>query len=759
MAKFKTWVKAARPRTVLLSFSGVLLGGFLAFSVGPSASSGTLTTVFCALTAILLQILCNFANDYGDFTKGVDGAHRAGPQREMQRGEITKSEMRRTIALIAALCFAFGALLIFVFAKLTWQELAVFAALGIGAVLAAMLYTLGKHPYGYRGLGDLYCFLFFGWAAVAGTFYLATKVLDFSVLLPASAMGFLSNAVLNINNMRDYENDKASGKNSLVVKLGQKKAFIYHCWLIVGAFACLTVFLVLKHEPYYMYAFWLLFPLFFKDLRAIKTTKPKLLDPFLGRQVKHSFLLVLVFGVLFSACQPMPRDVRQAARDALENARIQLDSGNKINAMRLFKEAEHYGLLADDTLTVAHARFNIAKCLGVYADEEEFVSLLKAADEGFGDDYAEHAKVQGVLGDYYQFHRQFDSAEVYLNRAMDYADRSGSIDVKRWVLSAFHVKCFNAGEYEKSGDYMQQFFQTYLPDPSDSVLMYYYHNMGNVYFEMGNMDSMAYCYGRLEEILTREEPDCSAQNEVGWYYGALANFAVMRGDFEKACEYMYWYEKHDAHYEIERQKNNLALISQKYDTAVMQNELNRKIIQKQRIIIFISGIAALVLLAFLVSQIRLARKRKQEAEINAELFHFKQQNQALAQKDAEHEQIQQDYAERLSEALDKEQQTMMLLDIYLNNSKKANLLNDLEHSVFGEKDHWKAMLAVVEEKYPGLWETLGQKYPILDEDEKKSFILSHFKVSRQEEADYLGTTVNMVDKLRGRVRKKMERHE
>ena len=187
----------------------------------------------------------------------------------------------------------------------------------------------------------------------------------------------------------------------------------------------------------------------------------------------------------------------------------------------------------------------------------------------------------------------------------------------------------------------------------------------------------------------------------------------------------------------------------------MQNELNQKIIQKQRVIILISGMAALVLLAFLISQIRLAHNRKREAEINAELFHFKQKIQALSQKDAEHEQIQQDYAERLSEALDKEQQTIMLLDIYLKNSKKANLLNDLERSVFGDKDHWKAMLAVVEEKYPSLWETLGQKYPDLDEDEKKSFILSHFKVSRQEEADYLGTTVNMVDKLRGRVRKKM----
>ena len=299
MATFKTWIRAARPRTVLLSFSGVLLGGFLAIKTGPSTGSGIWPCLlFCALTAVLLQILSNLANDYGDFKKGTDGAKRVGPQREMQSGAITEKEMKRGLAVTATLCLVSGALLIFVFAQLTWQELAVFAALGLGAVLAALFYTLGKRPYGYRGLGDLFCFLFFGWAAVAGTFYLVTKTLDFSVLLPASAMGFLSNAVLNINNMRDYENDKVSGKNSLVVKLGLKKAFIYHSLLILGAFVCLTIYLVLHQVEWFSYLFLLLSILFIKDLIAIKKTKPESLDPFLGRQVKHSFLLVVVFGVL-----------------------------------------------------------------------------------------------------------------------------------------------------------------------------------------------------------------------------------------------------------------------------------------------------------------------------------------------------------------------------------------------------------------------------------------------------------------------------
>ena len=304
MAKVKVWMRAARPRTVLLSFSGVLLGGFMAFdqlrSLSLSKGRPCLVILFAALTAVLLQILSNLANDYGDFKKGTDNTHRVGPQREMQSGSITEKEMKRGLVVTILLClFSGGLLLLATFmAHKRLMDVYLFAALGVAAILAAVFYTLGKRPYGYRGLGDLFCFLFFGWAAVAGTYYLATPKFDFCVFLPASAMGFLSNAVLNINNMRDYENDKASGKNSLVVKLGLNKAFVYHCFLIIGTFVCLTVYLVLQHAAIYSYMFLWLFLLFFKDLKAIKTTQPERLDPFLGRQVKHTFLLAVVFGGL-----------------------------------------------------------------------------------------------------------------------------------------------------------------------------------------------------------------------------------------------------------------------------------------------------------------------------------------------------------------------------------------------------------------------------------------------------------------------------
>lgn len=463
--------------------------------------------------------------------------------------------------------------------------------------------------------------------------------------------------------------------------------------------------------------------------------------------------LVLSFLVtMLAACHPTSRDVKQVAQDALENARIQFDSGNKVEAMRLFKEAEHYGIMANQTLMVAHARYHIAQCLGYYADKEEVVSLLKAAAEGFGEDYADRAEALRELGDFYQYHGQFDSSAYYLDQALAYAEQSGSLEAKRDCLSAFHVMYFNAGDYEKSANYLSQFWQTSIADADDNLLMYYYHDMGNIFYESGNLDSADYYYSRLEELVTQTEPNA----DTWFYYGVLSDYAEELGDYETACKYGCLYEEGNNLKEIEQQENNLALISHKYDSEVMQNELNRKIIIKQRIIVIVSLIATLVLAALLVSQIRLARRRKREAEINAELFHFKQQNKDLAQKHVEHEQIQQDYADRLSEALMKEQRIMLLLDNYLNSNKKANLLKDLETSVYDDKDHWEAMLEVIDQLYPDLTATLQQKYPDLDEDEKKSYILSYFKLSRQEEADYLGTTVNMIDKLRGRRRKKME---
>lgn len=297
-AKLKTWWEAVRPRTVLLSLSGVMMGGFLAASTG---FFHPLTLVLAALTAILLQILSNLANDYGDFKKGLDNADRNGPRRVMQSGQVTEPQMRKGMVVIGTITLLSGAALLWVARSyISWNALAAFVLLGLAAIAAALLYTLGKRPYGYRGLGDLFCFLFFGWVSVTGTFYLSADRFNSLVLLPATSMGFLSVAVLNINNMRDYAHDKANGKNTLVVKMGLKNAYHYHVFLIVGAFLCLSAFCWLHHAAWFTYAFWLLFPFFLVDLITIrKKFESGHLDPLLPKQVVKTFLLTVVFSLLW----------------------------------------------------------------------------------------------------------------------------------------------------------------------------------------------------------------------------------------------------------------------------------------------------------------------------------------------------------------------------------------------------------------------------------------------------------------------------
>ena len=464
-------------------------------------------------------------------------------------------------------------------------------------------------------------------------------------------------------------------------------------------------------------------------------------------------LAFILWAYALLGCQPTPRDVRQAGRDALENARIQLDSGNKAEALQLFKDAEHYGLLADDTLTVARARYQIGYMLYRKGEtKEEYMWRLKAAEPCFGTHDDERALLLNLMGSAYIAFREFDSAEMYINQALSFAEKSQNQDVYLTVMTNYFVLNVDQDNYDKAAEQLWK-FKSITGLKTEEQKLYYCQSLGTVYDAADNTDSAAYFFREYEAILL--DTNTMKGYEPYWDYLTLEKYAELRGDSAMALWYFEHFIIENGRAEYKKEKESLYNIQKKYDYEVLRNELNQKIIHKQRIIIFISGLAALVLAAFLVSQVRLARKRKQEAEINAELFHFKQQNKALAQKDAEHEQIQQEYADHLSEALDKEQRVMLLLDNYLNN-KRANLLNDLEQSVFGDKDHWKAMLAVVEEKYPGLWETLCQKFPDLTEDEKKSFILSHFKVSRQEEADYLRTTVNMVDKMRGRVRKKMD---
>lgn len=223
MSLLKTWLRAARLRTLPLSFSGILIGSSFAFS------SNFDFDIFssCLLITVLFQIISNFANDLGDAVKGVDDETRIGPERAIQSGMITIAQMKNAIIILSVLAVIVVLQLLFRI-DLSRNELLIFSALGMMSIWAAIAYTIGKNPYGYRALGDLMVFLFFGLLAVVGTYYLYARSVALEVVLIASAIGALAVAVLNLNNMRDREDDTLKNKKTMAVILGAEKAKRYH---------------------------------------------------------------------------------------------------------------------------------------------------------------------------------------------------------------------------------------------------------------------------------------------------------------------------------------------------------------------------------------------------------------------------------------------------------------------------------------------------------------------------------------------------
>ncbi len=294
-SRFSAWIEAFRLRTLPLALSAIFMGSFLAMADGryfaPVIGMAVLTTLF-------LQILSNLANDYGDLLKGTDNADRVGPKRAVQSGRISLRQIKSAIILFAMLSFVSGLGLLYVSLGNHFLTALLFLALGLAAIAASIKYTAGSHAYGYQGLGDLFVFIFFGLVAVLGTYYLNSLQFQWRLLLPASAMGFLSTGVLNLNNMRDMDNDRTSGKHTIASRLRYDKARIYHAMLILLALIFVTLYVLLDFHSVWNFLFVLTVPLFVRDLFLIFRTEDKAkLDPFLKRLALSTLLFSILFGV------------------------------------------------------------------------------------------------------------------------------------------------------------------------------------------------------------------------------------------------------------------------------------------------------------------------------------------------------------------------------------------------------------------------------------------------------------------------------
>ncbi|MFO8148051.1 MAG: 1,4-dihydroxy-2-naphthoate polyprenyltransferase [Bacteroidota bacterium] len=296
MGNFNSWINAARLRTLPLSISGIIVGTTIAVQQG-HFNIVIFSLALC--TTLGLQILSNLANDYGDGVKGTDNENRVGPARAIQSGLISAKEMKQGIWITAIATMILAVLLIYVaFGSENFLSAIVFFALGLAAIVAAIKYTVGENAYGYRGLGDVFVFIFFGLVAVYGSYFLYTLQFNWLVILPAFAIGLLSAGVLNLNNMRDRESDALAGKNTLVVKMGAGRSKNYHYFLIIGASFCLVIFSVFTADSWSDFLYLIGFiPLFLHLKRVVENENPMLLDPELKILALTTFFISILFGL------------------------------------------------------------------------------------------------------------------------------------------------------------------------------------------------------------------------------------------------------------------------------------------------------------------------------------------------------------------------------------------------------------------------------------------------------------------------------
>ncbi|MCL2658704.1 MAG: 1,4-dihydroxy-2-naphthoate polyprenyltransferase [Betaproteobacteria bacterium] len=288
------WLRSLRPGTLPLAAISIIQGSALA---AHKQAFIPRIALFALLTATLLQILSNLANDYGDAIRGSDNTKRIGPWRGMQTGAITAAQMRRALWLCGVACVISGSLLI-AFSCSGPGNILGFVLLGLLAITAALGYTLGRHAYGYFGLGDLSVLIFFGWVGVVGSYYLQTGHFDAKILLPATASGLFATAVLNINNLRDIESDALAGKRTLAVRLGPVRARRYHAVLLFAATLCLVLFSAAYLIGWSRWLFLLaLPPLYFQARKILSEHSTQAMQPMLPKTVQAVILLQLLFAI------------------------------------------------------------------------------------------------------------------------------------------------------------------------------------------------------------------------------------------------------------------------------------------------------------------------------------------------------------------------------------------------------------------------------------------------------------------------------
>jgi 1,4-dihydroxy-2-naphthoate octaprenyltransferase len=291
----RIWLMAARPRTLPAAIAPVLVGTAAAVEAVDDVRWGAF--VAALIGSIFIQIGTNLANDYSDAKRGADTEDRLGPVRVTSAGLVAPRRV------LYATWLAFG---VAVIAGIYLATVAgwVIIAVGAASIAAGVLYTGGPRPYGYAGLGELFVFLFFGLVAVNGSYYVQLEELDWLPFLLSVSVGFLSTAILVVNNVRDIDTDRRAGKRTLAVRLGRERTRRLYAALVAGAFVLLPIGLLIDDGPAWALLALLAAPLALRPLRAVaeRTDGPSLNAALAGTgAVLAAFSVLLSAGLLIAA--------------------------------------------------------------------------------------------------------------------------------------------------------------------------------------------------------------------------------------------------------------------------------------------------------------------------------------------------------------------------------------------------------------------------------------------------------------------------
>lgn len=404
-------------------------------------------------------------------------------------------------------------------------------------------------------------------------------------------------------------------------------------------------------------------------------------------------------------------------------------------AIVCFKDAAKFAELANDSLTYARANYNVARLLYEKYFEDQAIDILSKTEKAFGDNYVERALALNLMAGSNIVLGRFDNAEKCLEQSINYAITSKSTKAYWKIMNNYSVLYREKGEIEEAIGYLRN-----LDDESDTTkILIHYLNYGKTFVKGLQYDSAAYYFNEVKKLL----PSAKIKDEtIVSAYGAFSVFEELKKDYASALLYRKMHENLQFEIQEKLRKDNLYHINQKYDYETLQNTMNRRIISNYRIEMMMAVVIIIVLAVALVLYYRIIQKNKKEAEMKATLLRVMKDNENLIQ----------DKSDNLAEKL----RSMQRLEILTKDQKDKYLLANLEKEMFGNKNHWEVMTDLFNTIYPGLYDSLKEKYPDMSELERRVYMLNDFKLSRLDEALLLDVSTSVLDKARGKVKKLQE---